>query len=66
MKWTGVFLLGYVIFIAGVIAALWKLGVLEKIGWAWSLIGVLILIGIGMMLAVTSSGRKENIEINRK
>jgi len=30
------------------------------------LIGVMIAIGIGIMLAVTSSGKKENIEIGRK
>jgi hypothetical protein len=66
MKWTGFYLLGYVILIAGLLAALWKMGVLANIGTAWSLIGVTIAIGIGVMLAVTSSGRKENIEINRK
>jgi hypothetical protein len=36
------------------------------IGTAWSLIGVMIAIGIGIMLAVTNSGSKENIEIDRK
>ncbi len=66
MKWTGLFLVGYFIFIVGVLAALWKLGILEKIGTAWTLIGVVIAIGIGIMLAVSSSGTKENIEINRK
>jgi hypothetical protein len=66
MKWTGFYLLGYVILMAGLLAALWKMGVLARIGTAWSLIGVIIAIGIGIMLAVTSSGRKENIEINRK
>ena len=66
MKWTGVFLLGYIIFIAGVLAALWKLDVLARIGTAWTLIGVLIAIGIGMMLAVSNSGIKESIDINRK
>jgi hypothetical protein len=66
MKWTGFYLLGYIILMAGLLAALWKMGVLASIGTAWSLIGVIIAIGIGIMLAVTSSGRKENIEINRK
>jgi hypothetical protein len=66
MKWTGVYLLGYVILIGGLLAALWKLGVLAKIGTTWTLIGIMIAIGIGIMLAVTSSGSKENIEIDRK
>ena len=66
MKWTGVYLIGYVILICGLLAALWKMGVLANIGTAWTLIGFMIAIGIGIMLAVTSSGSKENIEIGRK
>ena len=66
MKWTGIFLFGYVILIGGILAALWKLGVLDQIGMTWTLIGVAIAIGIGIMLAVSSSGSKENIEIDRK
>ena len=66
MKWTGVFLVGYVILICGILAALWKLDILASIGVAWTLIGVVIALGIGIMLAVSSSGSKENIEIDRK
>lgn len=66
MRWTGIFLVGYIIFIGGVLAALWKLGVLADIGTAWTLIGVVIAIGVGIMLAVSNSGSKDNIEINRK
>jgi hypothetical protein len=66
MKWTGMYLLGYVIFVGGLIAALWKLGILATIGTTWTLIGVVILIGIGIMVSVASSGTKENIQIDRK
>ena len=66
MKWTGIYFLGYVILIGGLIAALWKLGILASIGTTWTLIGVVIAIGIGIMIAVSSSGSKENIEIDRK
>jgi hypothetical protein len=66
MKWTGIYLIGYVVLVAGLVAALWKMGILASIGVAWTLIGVVIAIGIGIMLAVSSSGRKDNIEINRK
>ena len=66
MKWTSTFFVGYIILIGGVLAALWKLGVLEVIGTTWTLIGVVIAIGIGIMLAVSSSGSKENIQIDRK
>jgi hypothetical protein len=66
MKWTGIYLLGYVILMGGLLAALWKMGVLDGISTTCTLIGVVIAIGIGIMLAVSGSGRKENIEINRK
>jgi len=66
MKWTGVYLIGYVILIGGLLAALWKIGVLTSIGTAWSLIAVVIAVGIGIMLAVSSNNKRENIEINRK
>jgi hypothetical protein len=66
MKWTGVYLIGYVILIAGLLAAFWKMGVLASIGTAWSLIGVMIAIGIGIMLAVSSTSKRGNIEIDRK
>ena len=66
MKWTGLYLLGYVILIGGLLAGLWKLGVLERIGAAWTIIGVVIAIGLGIMIAVSNSGSKQNIEIDRK
>jgi hypothetical protein len=66
VKWTGVFLLGFVILLGGVLAALWKLGILAAIGTTWTLIGVVIAVGLGIMIAVSNSGAKENIEIQRK
>jgi hypothetical protein len=66
MKWAGMYLLGFVVLIGGLLAALWKLGILERIGTTWTLIGVAILIGIGIMISVTNSGRKDNIEIDSK
>ena len=66
MKWTGVYLLGFVILIGGILAALWKIGVLDRIGTTWTLIGIAIAIGFGIMLSVANSGSKENIEIDRK
>jgi hypothetical protein len=65
MKWTGMYLIGYIVLIGGVLAALWKMGVLASIGLAWTVIGVVILIGVGIMMAVSHSGNKENIEIDR-
>lgn len=60
------YLFGFIVFIGGVLAALWKAGILAEIGTTWTVIGVVIAIGIGIMFAVSSSGTRENIEINRK
>jgi len=66
MKFAGLYLVGYVILIGGIIAALWKTGVLERIGATWTAIGIVIAIGLGIMIAVSNSGSKENIEIDRR
>ena len=66
MKWAGMYLIGYIVLIGGVLAALWKMGVLASIGTAWTVIGVVILIGIGIMTAVSNSGTRENIEIDHR
>ncbi len=65
MKWAGMYLVGFVVLIGGVLAALWQLGILASIGTTWTIIGVVILIGIGIMVSVSNSGTKENIQIDR-
>jgi hypothetical protein len=66
MKWMQMYLVGYVIFLGGLIAALWKLGVIERVGPAWTAIGVVIAVGLGFMIAVSNSGSKETVEIDKK
>jgi len=66
MKWTGMFLVGFFFVLGGLLAGLWKLGILASIGTTWTVIGVVIAVGIGIMVAVSNSGAKENIEIQRK
>jgi hypothetical protein len=65
MKWAGMYLVGFIILIGGILAALWKLGILADIGTTWTVIGVVILIGLGVMFSVSNSGAKENIQIDR-
>ncbi len=64
MKWAGMYFVGFLFLLGGVAAALWKTGVLERIGTAWSLIGLVIMVGLGVMFAVANSGTKENIQID--
>ena len=66
MKWASMYLVGFVVLIGGLLAALWKLGILESIGTTWTVIGVVIALGLGIMIAVSNSGTKENIQIDRK
>jgi hypothetical protein len=42
------------------------LGVLARIGTTWTLIGLAVVLGVGIMVAVANSGAKENIQIDRK
>ena len=66
MKWMGLYLIGYVIFVGGVIAALWKMGVIEKLGTTWTIIGIVLAVGVGIMIAVNSGGEKRIIEVDEK
>jgi len=66
VKWAGTYFVGFILLIGGVLGALWKLGVLNRIDPAWTVIGLVIVIGIGIMISVSHSGTKENIQIDRK
>jgi len=65
MRWMSLYLVGYALIVVGVMAALWKTGVLERVGAFWTGIGLVVAIGIGIIMAVGGSGRKEMIEVNR-
>jgi len=42
MKWVGIYFVGYTILILGIVAAMYKAGVIERIGWGWVGIGLII------------------------
>jgi hypothetical protein len=65
MKWAGTYFLGYILLLAGAFAALWKVGALKNVSGAWMAIGAVIAVGVGLMVAVANSGRKETIEIEK-
>ncbi len=66
MNRMGIFLIGYVIMLIGVIAGLWHAGVLDRIGGTWTAIGILIALGLGIMFAVGAGGAKQTIDIERR
>ena len=66
MKWAGMYFVGFVLLVGGILAALWQLGFLASISPTWAMIGIAIIFGIGIMISVANSGTKENIQIDRK
>jgi hypothetical protein len=66
MKWMQMYLVGYVIVLAGLVAALWKMGVIERVGSGWTAIGIVIAVGLGFIISVAHSGNKQTVEIDEK
>jgi hypothetical protein len=58
MRFVHLYLIGYFILIFGALAALWYGGALRQISAMWVLIGVVIAVGLGIMLAI-SAGKPE-------
>ena len=52
MRYVNLYLVGYIVFILGVVWALWKIGVFQHVQPIWILIGSVIAIGLGIMTAV--------------
>jgi hypothetical protein len=63
MKFIQLFLVGYFVLIIGVGLALWQTGVLRNISPIWIAIGVILALGLGIMMAVSSG--KPDTEITR-
>ena len=57
MKFLKLYLVGYFVLLAGAGLALWQAGVLDDIPLIWLVIGVIVAVGFGIMLAVASSPR---------
>jgi hypothetical protein len=54
MKFIHLFLVGYFVLIVGVALALWQTGVLNRVAPIWIAIGLLVAVGIGIMMSVSS------------
>jgi len=54
MRFIHLYLIGYFVLVIGAGLALWQAGVLHRISAIWILFGSLIVIGLGILLAVTS------------
>ncbi len=58
MRFVNIYLIGYFVLVIGALAALWYGGVLRHISPIWILIGLIIAVGLGIMLAI-SAGKPE-------
>ncbi len=54
MRFIHLFLVGYFVLVAGVALALWQTGVLSHVAPIWIGIGLLVAVGLGIMLSVSS------------
>jgi hypothetical protein len=54
MKFVNLFLVGYFILVVGVALALWQSGVLGRVSPIWITIGVIVAVGMGIMMSVSS------------
>jgi hypothetical protein len=54
MRFIHLYLIGYFVLVVGAGLALWQAGVLARISPVWLGISALIVIGLGIMLAVTA------------
>jgi hypothetical protein len=65
MRFIHLFLIGYFVLILGVTLALWQTGVLSRVAPVWIGVGVLVAVGLGIMMSVSSGKPTVTEEIER-
>ena len=55
MRFIHLYLLGYSLLVIGAGLALWQAGILARISPTWLVISAIIVIGLGILLAATST-----------
>ena len=55
MRFIHLYLVGYFVLLFGAGLALWQAGVVQRVSLAWLGIAALIVVGLGIILAVTST-----------
>lgn len=54
MRFIHLYLLGYFILVIGAGLALWQAGAFQRLPAIWLLISAIVVVGLGILLAVTS------------
>lgn len=65
MRFIHLFLAGYAVLAVGGGIALWQLGIFSRVAPIWIVVGVLAVIGVGIMLAVSSGKPAMTQEVQR-
>ena len=65
MKWLAIYMYGFVLFIGAVFAGLLRWGIIQKIGWKWTAIGLVAALGIGLMFSVSAANSRGSINIDK-
>ena len=68
MKWTGIYLVSFLVPLCGVLAilaAFLKMGILTSMGAVWAVAAVVILIGVGILIAASQTGIEGYADINQ-
>jgi hypothetical protein len=55
MSFIRLYIVGYFVLVAGALLALWQADILQRLPLTWVAIGLIIAVGLGIMLAVTST-----------
>jgi hypothetical protein len=55
MRFVHLYLLGYFLLVIGAGLALWQAGILARISTTWLMIAANIVVGLGILLAATST-----------
>lgn len=55
MRFIHLYLLGYFLLVIGAGLALWQAGILARISTTWLFIAAIIVVGLGILLAATST-----------
>jgi hypothetical protein len=55
MRFVHLYLLGYFLLVIGAGLALWQAGILARVSTMWLMIAAIIVVGLGILLAATST-----------
>jgi hypothetical protein len=54
MRFIHLYLIGYFVLVAGAAIALWQAGALARLSPIWLFVSALVVVGLGLMLAVSA------------